>query len=92
MGPGVGQQLQLELESVSRLASSCKPRRCSGLGTLGTAAAVGAAAATPTAVGASGSSDVESHCQCLGFLEQRNMDFDLTKRRFSPARGDPSPR
>jgi hypothetical protein len=50
-------------------------------GPLGSPAAVGAAAATSTAVGAWGPADVEPDCQWLGILEQRNMDFDLRKTR-----------
>ena len=68
MGPGLGHQLQLGLESVPRLARSIRPRGSGGLGTLGAPAAVGAAAATPTAVGALGASDVEPDRQCLGIL------------------------
>ncbi len=52
--------------------------------TLGSPAAVGAAAATTTAVGAWGSADVEPDCQWLGILEQPNMDSDLTEHQLSP--------
>ncbi len=64
-----------------RLARSGRPVWSGGLGALGTPAAVGAAAATSTAVGTRGQPDVESHCQWLGILEQRSMDSDLTGRR-----------
>ena len=77
MGPGLGQRLQLGLESLPRLARSGKPRWPGGLGALGTPAGVGAAAATPTVVGTRGSADVEPDSQRLGFLEQRNMDAGL---------------
>lgn len=81
MGPGLGQRLGLGLESLPRLATSGRPVWSGGLGTLGAPAAVGAAAATSTAVGARGSADVEPDCKCLGVLEQRNMDSGLTKRQ-----------
>ena len=64
-----------------RLATSGTARFAGRLGSLGPAAAVGAAAATATAVGAAGASDVESHRQCLGVLQQRSVDFDLTLGR-----------
>jgi hypothetical protein len=83
MGPGLGQGLRLGLESLPRLARSGRPKWSGGLGTLGSPAAVGAAAATSTAVGAWGSADVEPDCQWLGILEQPNMDSDLTKRQLS---------
>lgn len=76
MGPGLGHRLRLGLESVSRLARSAESGR---LGPLGTPAGVGAAAAAPAAVGARGSADVEPDRQCLGILEQRNLDSGLTK-------------
>jgi hypothetical protein len=85
MGPGLGQGLQLGLESLPRLARSSSPKRSVGLGTLGSPAAVGAAAAASTVVGARGSADMEPDCQWLGVLEQRNMDSDLTERPLSPA-------
>jgi hypothetical protein len=59
MRPGLGHCLQLGLESVPRLARSGGPRRSGGLGTMGTTAAVGAAAATSTVVGARCATDVE---------------------------------
>jgi hypothetical protein len=83
MGPGLGQHLRLGLESLPRLARSGKSRWSGGLGTLGTSTAVGAVAATSTAVGAWRSADVEPDCQRLGILEQRNMDSALTKRRLA---------
>ncbi len=46
-----------------RLARSGRPVWSGGLGALGTPAAVGAAAATSTAVGTRGQPDVEPHCQ-----------------------------
>jgi hypothetical protein len=45
---------------------------------MGTAAAVGAAAAAATRVGAAGASDVESHRGFLGVLQQRSVDANLT--------------
>ena len=81
MEPGLGHRLQLGLESLPRLARSGRPKRSGGLGTLGTAAAVGPAAATCAAVGARGSADVEPDRQRLGILEQRNMDPGLTAWR-----------
>jgi hypothetical protein len=81
MEPGLGHQLRLGLESLPRLARSGGPTWSGGLGTLGAPAAVGAAAATCTAVGAGGSADVEPDGQWLGILEQRNMDFDLRETR-----------
>jgi hypothetical protein len=86
MEPELGQNLRLGLESLPRLARSGRPNRSDGLPPLGSSAAVGAAAATPTAVGARGSADVESDCQWLGILEQRNMDSDLTKPTATPRR------
>ena len=59
-----------------------RPVWSGGLGTLGPPAAVGAAAATSTAVGTRGKLDVEPYGQRLGTLEQRSMDSDLTKRRL----------
>jgi hypothetical protein len=76
MGPGLGHQLPLGLESVPRLARSGAGR----LGTVGTAAAVGAAAAASTVVGSAGSPDVEPDFRRMGILQQRNMDSGLTKR------------
>jgi hypothetical protein len=84
VGPGLGQGLRLGLESLPLLARSGRPKWSGGLGTLGTPAGVGAAAATSTAVAAWGSADVEHDCQWLGILEQRNMDSDLTKGPLSP--------
>ena len=63
-----------------RLASS--GTRAGGLGTLGTPAGVGAAGATSTGMGAAGPPDVEPHSQYLGILQQRHMEFDLTKRQL----------
>lgn len=59
MEPGLGQRLGLGLESLPRLATSGRADRPLGLGTLGTPARVGAAAATSTGLGAGGSTDVE---------------------------------
>ena len=59
MGPGLGPRLGLGLESLSRLARSGGPVWPGGLGSVGPTAAVGAAAATSTAVGARRSADVE---------------------------------
>ena len=73
MGPGLGQQLRLGLESVPRLARSGS----GGLGPLGAAAAVGAAASTCTGVGAAGPLDVEPHRRELGILQQRRVDAGL---------------
>lgn len=75
MGPGLGRRLRLGLESLPRLARCGRP---TWVGALGTSAGMGAAAATPAVVGAWGSADVEPDCQCLGILEQRNMDSGLT--------------
>ena len=82
MGPGLGQRLRLGLESLPRLATSGRPVWSGGLGTMRPPAAVGAAAATSTAVGTRGQPDVEPYRQWMGILEQRSMDSDLTKRRF----------
>jgi hypothetical protein len=82
MGPGLGQRLRLGLESLPRLATSGRPVWSGGLGTMRPPAAVGAAAATSTAVGTRGQPDVEPHRQWVGILEQRSMDSGLTKRRF----------
>jgi hypothetical protein len=76
MGPGLGHRLRLGLESLPRLARSAESGR---LGPLGTPAGVGAAAAAPAAVGARGSADVEPDPQCLGLLEQRNLDSGLSE-------------
>lgn len=78
MGPGLGQRLQLGLESLPRLARSAGPKWPRGLGAVGSPAGLGAAAAAPTTVGARGSADVEPDCEQLGILEQRNMDSGLT--------------
>lgn len=59
MESGLGQRLGLGLESLPRLATSGRPDRPVGLGTLGTPAGVGATAATTTGVGARSSTDVE---------------------------------
>jgi hypothetical protein len=84
MGPGLGWLGQeLGLESLPRLARSDRSGWSARLGTLGTPAAVGAAPATSTAVGARGSLDVEPDCQWLGIFQQRNMEPDLTERRLS---------
>ena len=84
MGPGLGQSRGLGLESVPRLATSGRPVWSGGLGTVGSPAAVGAAATASTAVGARGELDVEPHRQWLGILEQRGVDPDLTARGLSP--------
>lgn len=54
---------------------------------MGTATAVGAAAATATRVGAAGTSDVEPHCEFLGLLQQRSVDVDLTSAGYSESLG-----
>lgn len=82
VGSGLGRRLRLGLESLPRLARQGGPKWPGGLGAMGTPAALGAAAATATAVGAWGSVDVEPDRQCLGILEQRDMDSGLTKRRL----------
>ena len=64
MGPSLGQQLPLGLESVPRLARSGP----GGLGTLGASAAVGTTGSASTGVGAPGSPDVEPDFRCLGIL------------------------
>jgi hypothetical protein len=63
-----------------RLATSGTAGIAGRLGSLGAAAAVGAAATAAAVVGAPGASDVESHRQRLGVLQQRSVDFDLTLR------------
>jgi hypothetical protein len=63
MESGLGQHRGLGLESLPRVARSRRSVRSGGLGTVGAPAAVGAAAATPTAVGTRGQPDVEPHCQ-----------------------------
>ena len=78
MGPRLGQSLRLGLESVPRLATSRWSVRSGGLRALGSATAVGAAAATCAAVGTRGQCDVEPDGQRLGILEQQHMDPDLT--------------
>jgi hypothetical protein len=75
MEPGLGRRLRLGLESLPRLA---RFGRANWVGALGTPAGVGAAAAATTVLGARGSADVEPDCQCVGILEQRNMDSGLT--------------
>src|ERR1700753_3973075 len=77
MEPGLGQGLGLGLESLPRLAGAGRPVRACRLGTVGSAAGVGAAAATPAGLGAGGQPDVEPDCELLGILEQRNLDSDL---------------
>lgn len=77
MGLGLGGGLRLGLEPVPRLARSSRPKWSGGLGTVGPPAALGVAAAVPTAVGARCSADVEPDRQWLGILEQQNMDSDL---------------
>ena len=79
MEPGLGHGLRLGLESLPRLARSGGPKWCGRLGTVGTDAGVGPAAASAAGVGAGGSSDVEPDHRCLGFLEQRNMDRGLAR-------------
>jgi hypothetical protein len=64
MGPGLGHQLPLGLESVPRLARSGS----GGLGTLGAPAAVGTTSSASTGLGAPGSPDVEPDFGCLGIL------------------------
>jgi hypothetical protein len=65
-----------------RLATPGGPVRAGGLGALGTATGVGAAAATATGLGARGTDDVEPDgSRQLGDLEQRSMDADLTSPR-----------
>lgn len=61
-----------------RLATSGTSRFAGRLGPLGAPATMGAAATAATVVGAAGSPDVESHRQCLGILQQRRVDVDLT--------------
>ena len=75
----MGHRLRLGLESLPRLATCGRSRWSGGLWAVGSSAAVGAAAATSTAVGAWGSGDVEPDCKWLGILEQQHMDPDLTK-------------
>jgi hypothetical protein len=65
MGPGLGHELSLGLESVPRLA---RPGT-GGLGTLGAPAAVGSASSATPVVGAAGSPDVESDRGRLGILQ-----------------------
>lgn len=74
MGPRLGHRLGLGLEPVPRVATCRRPLWPVGLGTVGSAATVGAAAAASTVVGARGSVDVEPDCQRLGFLEQQDLD------------------
>ena len=78
MGLGLGQQLGLESLPRNPSSGTPLPRWSGGLGTVGTSAAVGAAATTYTAVGAWGQRDVQPYCQSVGILEQRRMDSDLT--------------
>lgn len=81
MGPGLGEDQRLGLESLSRLARSGSAVRSGGLGTLGAPAAVGATTtATSTAVGAGSERDVEPDCRELGILEQRSVDSGLNER------------
>ena len=68
MESGLGQGLELGLESLPRLAGSGRAVWPGGLGTLGPPAAVGDAAATATAVGTRSQPDVEPHRQWLGIL------------------------
>jgi len=68
MESGLGQDLELGLESLPRLARSGRAVWPGGLGTLGPPAAVGDAAATATAVGTRSQPDVEPHRQWLGIL------------------------
>jgi hypothetical protein len=85
MEPGLGEYLGLGLGSLPRLARSGRPVWSCGLGTLGSSAGLGAPAAASPAVGTRGQHDVESHCQYLGLLEQRNMDSDLSDAARQPA-------
>ncbi|OBJ00891.1 hypothetical protein A5625_26030 [Mycobacterium sp. 1465703.0] len=59
MEPGLAQRLGLGLASLPRLARSGRTERASGVGALGSAAGMGAAAATATAVGTRRAADVE---------------------------------
>ena len=68
MESGLGQGLELGLESLPRLAGSGRAVWPGGLGTLGPPAAVGAAAAASTGVGARSQPDVEPNRQWLGIL------------------------
>ena len=68
MESGLGQDLELGLESLPRLAGSGRAVWPGGLGTLGPPAAVGDAAATSTPLGTRSQPDVEPHCKWLGIL------------------------
>lgn len=87
MESGLGQRLGLGLASLPRLATPGRPDRPLGLGTLGTPAGVGTAAAASTGVGARCPTDVEPDRRGLGPLEQRNMDAHLSGHRAEPVRG-----
>lgn len=52
------------------------------VGTVGSAAAVGTAAAPSTGLGAAGAFDVEPDKGRVGVLQQRDMDSGLTPRGF----------
>ena len=80
----------LSARSLPRLATSGRPVWAGGLGTLGTPAGVGAAAAASAAVGARRSGHVEPDRERLGVLEQPNMDSDLIGRRIALGRRGPS--
>ena len=82
MGPGLESRAGLELGTVPRLATPGWPV-AGELGTLGSPTTVGIAAAAPAAVGTRGQRDVEPDFGCLGILEQRQLDADLTKRPVS---------
>lgn len=79
MGPGLERRLQLGLESLPRLARSGGPKWSRGLGAVGAAAGVVAAAAASAVMGARGPADVEPDGQQLGILEQRGLDAGLIK-------------
>jgi hypothetical protein len=83
MGPELGQGVRLGLESLPRRARSGRPNWPGRLRPLGGRAAMGAAAATSTAMGAWRSGHVEPDRERLGILEQPNMDSDLTGCRIS---------
>lgn len=61
MGSRVGQNLGLGLESMPHLARSQGPVWSRGLGTVGPAAAVGAAAATSAVMGTRSQRDMENY-------------------------------
>jgi hypothetical protein len=84
MGPELEPGVGLELESVPRLAARGWPG--SGeLGALGTAATVGTAGATPTAMGTRGQHHVEPNGPRVGLLEQRHLADDLADQPATTA-------